>query len=141
MSAKFLLDTNALSEFVKATVNLGLLDWMQQTEEASMAISVVSVGEIQKGISRMPQGRRQTDLQDWLDNQLIPRFDQRILAIELSDMQRWGQLMGEAIKRGATLPAVDALLASAALNRDLVLVSRNERDFARTGVRLLNPWT
>jgi toxin FitB len=137
----FLLDTNVLSEFAKPRVNPGLLDWMQHSDETGMAISVVSVGEIQKGISRMPEGRRQTDLQAWLDQHLVPRFQQRILALDLNDMQRWGRMMGTAIKQGGTLPAIDALLAAVALNRRLILVTRNARDFERTGVNLLNPWT
>lgn len=137
----FLLDTNVLSEFAKPKVNPGLFDWMQHSDETRMAISVVSVGEIQKGLSRMPEGRRQTDLQAWLDQYLVPRFQQRILAIDLNDMQRWGRMMGAAIKKGETLPAVDSLLAAVALNRGLILVTRNTRDFERTGVTLLDPWT
>lgn len=141
MSTRFLLDTNVLSEFTKPTVNPGLLDWLRRNDEDLMAISVVSVGEIQKGISRMPDGRRRLDLQRWLDEQLIPRFEHRILPIELENMLRWGRLMGDAMTQGQPLPAVDTLLASVALDRNLILVSRNERDFARTGVDLLNPWT
>ncbi len=137
----FLLDTNVLSEFAKPKVNPGLFDWMQQSDETRMAISIVSVGEIQKGISRMPDGRRQTDLQAWLDQHLVPRFQQRILPLDLNDMRRWGRMMGAASKAGETLPAIDALLAAVALNRRLILVSRNTRDFERTGVTLLNPWT
>nr|WP_276570170.1 type II toxin-antitoxin system VapC family toxin [Thiocystis violacea] len=136
-----MLDTNVLSEFTKPRVNPGLFDWMQHSDETRMAISVVSVGEIQKGLSRMSEGRRQTDLQAWLDQSLVPRFQQRILALDLNDMQRWGRMMGAAIKQGETRPALDTLLAAVALNRGLILVTRNTRDFERTGVNLLNPWT
>lgn len=141
MPAKFLLDTNVLSEFAKSRVNQGLLDWMRETDETLMAMSVVSVGEIQKGITRMPAGQRQTDLQDWLDSELIPRFGERILPLDRWDMQRWGRMLGMAIQQGETLPTVDALLAAVALNRGLIVVTRNQRDFERTGASLLNPWT
>ena len=71
-----------------------------------MGISVVSVAEIQKGISRMPVGRRQKNLQDWLDNELVPRFGARVIPLELSDLQRLGRLLGEGKKTGEPLPPV-----------------------------------
>jgi toxin FitB len=138
---KYLLDTNVLSEFAKPTVDPVVLSWMRTTDELQMAISVVSAGEIQKGISRMPQGRRQQELQTWLDNELIPRFGDRALPLELLDLQRWGRLLGEAKRSGNSLPPVDTLLAAAALNRGLIVFTRNTRDFARAGVEIINPWT
>ncbi|MEA3278667.1 MAG: type II toxin-antitoxin system VapC family toxin [Pseudomonadota bacterium] len=136
-----MLDTNVLSEFAKPTVDPAVLSWMRMTDELQMGISVVSIGEIQKGISRMPEGQRQQDLQVWLDVQLIPRFGNRALPLELSDLQRWGRLLGEAKKSGESLPPVDTLLAAVALNRDLIVVTRNTCDFKRTGVEIINPWT
>ena len=106
-----------------------------------MAISVVSVGEMQKGISRMPRGKLQHDLQTWLDSRLVPRFGIRVLPLAASDLQRWGRLLGEAAKSGESLSPVDTLLAAVALNRDLILVTRNTGDFALTGVRIIDPWS
>lgn len=137
---KYLLDTNVLSEFAKPTVDPAVLSWMRATDELQMVISVVSVGEIQKGTSRMTQGRRQQELQAWLDRELIPRFGVRVLSLELLDLQLWGRLLGEAMKSGDSLPPVDTMLAAVALNRDLIVVTRNTGDFGRTGVEIVNPW-
>lgn len=138
---KYLLDTNVLSEFAKAAVDPAVLSWMKRTDELQITLSVISVGEIQKGISRTPQGKLQQELQTWLTNRLIPRFGIRILPLTSSDLQRWGQLLGEAERSGEPLRPVDTLLAAMALNHNLILVTRNTRNFAHTGVRIINPWT
>lgn len=138
---KYLLDTNVLSEFAKTTVDPAVISWLKRTDELQMAISVVSVGEIQKGIARMPRGKLQQDLQTWLDSRLVPRFGIRVLPLAASDLQRWGRLLGEAAKSGESLSPVDTLLAAVALNRDLIMVTRNTGDFALTGVRIIDPWS
>lgn len=138
---KYLLDTTVLSEFAKRTVDPAVIAWLQKTDELQLTISVVSLGEIQKGISSMPRGKLQQDLQTWLDSRLIPRFGLRALPLTSSDLQRWGQLLGEATKSGEPLSPVDTLLAAVALNRDLILVTRNTGDFALTGVRIIDPWS
>ena len=136
---KYLLDTNVLSEFARTNVDPAIVSWLKRTDELQMAISVVSVGEIQKGISRMPRGKLQQDLQSWLDSRLIPRFGIRALPLATSDFQRWGRLLGEATKSGESLSPVDTLLAAVALNRDLILVTPNTGNFALTGVRIIDP--
>ena len=105
-----------------------------------MAVSVISIGEVQNGISRLPEGKRKIALQEWLDNELIPRFDKRILPLTLDDMRLWGKLTGKAITTGETLPTADAMLAAVARNNGLTVVTRNEKDFRRMGVGVLNPW-
>lgn len=137
---KYLLDTCVISEYTKPNPNGGLHAWLQNTDDVLKAISVVSLGEIQSGISRLPEGKRRHRLQQWLENELVPRFESRILSVDLADTLRWGVLTGEAKKQGETLPSVDALLAATALNRQLTLVTRNTKDFQRCGVTLLNPW-
>lgn len=138
---KYLLDTNVISEFAKPVVDPAVLSWMRTTDELQMAISVISIGELQKGISGMVQGKRRQELQTWLDGALVPRFGVRILPLERPDLQRWGRLLGEAKQSGDSLPPIDTLLAVTALNRNLSMVTRNTRDFACTGVELIDPWT
>jgi len=138
---KYLLNTNVISEFVKPMVDPAVLSWMRTTDELQMAISVISIGEIQKGISGMVQGKRRQELQTWLDDALVPRFGTRILPLKLSDLQRWGRLLGEAKQSGDLIPPVDTLLAATALNRNLSMVARNRWDFSRTGVEIIDPWT
>lgn len=137
---KYLLDTCAISEYVKPDPNANLHAWLQGTDDALMGISVISLGEIQSGISRLPDGKRKHRLRHWLENELVPRFEARILSVDLADTLRWGVLTGEAKSRGETLPSVDALLAATALNRQLTLVTRNTKDFQRCGISLINPW-
>lgn len=104
-------------------------------------MSAISLGEIQNGISRLPDGQRKGALQEWLTNDLIPRFENRILPVTLDDMLLWGRLTGQAASLGKPLPTADAMLAATARNRCLTVVTRNERDFSRMGVELVNPWT
>jgi toxin FitB len=137
---RFLLDTNVVSEFAKEQVNPGVLDWLAHGDEREMGISVVTIGEIEKGIAWMPRGKRQRNLESWLESALLPRFHGRILPLEVEDLRRWGRMVGSALRAGVPLPQVDALIAAVALNRGLTLVTRNTDDFQRTGVKLLNPW-
>jgi predicted nucleic acid-binding protein len=137
---KFLLDTNVVSEFIKPKRNPGVYAWLDKTDELQLAVSVISLGEVQNGISRLSEGKRKVALQDWLDNELIPRFDNRILSVTLEDMLLWGKLTGKAMTNGETLPTADAMLAAVARNNGLMVITRNEKDFARMGVSVLNPW-
>ena len=138
---RYLLDTDVVSEFASERINPGLLEWLAQGDEREMAISVVTVGEIEKGIAWMPDGKRRRALEVWLDAGLLPRFQGRILVSDIPDLRRWGQMIGSAQRAGSPLPQVDTLIAAVALNRDLTVVARNTDDFRRTGVRLLSPWT
>lgn len=137
---RFLLDTNVVSEFAKEQINPGVLEWLAQGDERTMLISVVTIGEIEKGIAWMPDGKRRRALEMWLESALLPRFEGRILALDVQDFRRWGQMIGAGLRAGTPLPQMDTLIASVALNRDLTLVTRNTADFQRTGVKLLNPW-
>ena len=137
---KYLLDTCVISEFVKSDPNERLYAWLQCTDDTLMGISVLSLGEIQSGIARIPHGRRRQQLQVWLNEELIPRFDSRLLPVDLADTLRWGSLTGAAKTRGETLPVMDALLAATAFNHRLILVTRNTKDFISCDIPLLNPW-
>jgi len=137
---RFLLDTNVLSEFTKSKQNPSVYAWLDRIDEHQLAVSVISLGEVQNGISRLPEGKRKAALQDWLSNGLIPRFDNRILPVNLEDMLLWGRLTGKATSSGETLPTADSMLAAVARNNGLTVVTRNEKDFNRMGVSVLNPW-
>jgi len=136
----YLLDTCVVSEFVRPQPSNDLIQWLSITNDVLLAISVITLGEIQKGISGLEQSQRKDRLQEWLSCQLIPRFDNRILPISADDAVKWGELMGDAKRQGCPLPATDTLIAATAMNRHLTLVTRNTKDFERMGVSLLNPW-
>lgn len=136
----FLLDTNCISEVVRSKPEPRVLEWMEAAEESVLYLSVLTLGEIRKGIAGLPQGKRRTRLETWLELDLQARFSGRILAIDAPIADRWGLLADQAKRKGRTLSAIDGLLAATALHHNLTIVSRNVGDFANTHVPLLNPW-
>lgn len=136
----FLVDTNIISEIVKPTPHPTVLRWFAAADESLIHFSVLTVGEIRKGISSRPDPSRNTLLESWLVA-LTSRFSTRILPIELAVADRWGQLAGIRKAKGMTLPVIDGLLAATALHHDLTLVTRNVKDFRGSGVSTLDPWS
>ena len=137
---KFLLDTCVISEFVKPRPDPGLVAWLDDNVEEQMAISVASIAEIQSGISRMPVTDRRAGLEAWLHQSLIPRFEPRILPIDLPSALPWGDSMGRAKQIRQPVPQIDALLAAVCCNHKLALVTRNTKDFVSLEVEVINPW-
>ncbi len=135
----FLLDTNCISEVVRAEPQASVLEWMAAADEALLYLSVLTLGEIRKGIAALPQSRRRTRLETWLDVELQARFSGRILPIDNQVADRWG-LLAAAKRKGRALSTIDGLLAATALHHNLTIVSRNAGDFGVTGVPVLNPW-
>ncbi len=113
---------------------------MDATDEAMLYLSVLTLGEIRKGVARLTQGKRRSRLETWLEVELQSRFAGRILAIEAAIADRWGLISAEAKRKGKPLAVIDGLLAATALHHNLTIVSRNSRDFANTHVPVLNPW-
>lgn len=137
---RILLDTCVLSEFKNLQPEKKVIHWMDSLDEEDLYISVVTIGEIQHGIERMPSSTRKNELSVWLNKDLIARFGQRILAIDLSTMLIWGALMAQTESRRKRMPVTDGLIAATALKENLVLATRNVSDFSACGVRLINPW-
>ena len=136
----FLLDTNCISELVRSRPEPLVLEWMEATGESLLYLSVLTLGEIRKGVAAVPQSRRRTQLESWLELDLQARFSGRILFIDAPIADRWGLLAAEARRKGRPLSAIDGLLAATALHHNLTIVSRNVTDFAGTQVPILNPW-
>jgi predicted nucleic acid-binding protein len=136
----FLLDTNCISELVRLQPDQRVLDWMNAADEDLLYLSVLTFGEIRKGVAGLPQGKRRTQLETWLERDLQARFSGRILAVDTAVANRWGLLAAEAKRKGRPLSAIDGLLAATALHHDLTIVSRNVNDFAVTQVPMVNPW-
>lgn len=133
----YLVDTNALSELRRKQPAQQVVAWFADRPRQALYLSVLTLGEIRKGIERLGDGPRQQQLLDWLEVELPNYFLGRVLAVDAHTADRWGRLLGSA---GRPLPAVDSLLAATALQHDLTLVTRNTADFAGLGVRLINPW-
>ena len=132
----YLVDTNVLSELRRKQPQLEVVAWFAQRPRQTLYLSVLTLGEIRKGIERLGAARQQP-LLDWLEVELPNYFLGRLLAVDAHTADRWGRLLASA---GRPLPAVDSLLAATALQHDLTLVTRNTADFGGTGVRLINPW-
>jgi predicted nucleic acid-binding protein len=136
----FLLDTNIISELVKRKPEPKVTTWIDATDENLLYLSVLTLGEIRKGIAVLPDASRRVVLETWLDSDLILRFDGRILPIDRAVADRWGRLAADAAAAKSLLPVIDGLLAATAIDQNLTLVTRNTKDIAVTGVPVFNPW-
>jgi predicted nucleic acid-binding protein len=114
--------------------------WIADHDEESLHLSVLTFGELQKGISKLPPGPRRERLQAWVDGDLARRFSDRLIDVGRDVAVRWGQLAGAVERRGKRVPVLDGLLAATALAGDLTLVTRNTSDMRETGVSLVDPW-
>ena len=135
-----LIDTNVLSEVRRPAPDPKVLAWLHGLDEDRSFISVASIAELRRGIALMDEGRRRATLADWLTHDLPARFAGRILPIDPAIAERWGDLMASARKRGFALSVMDGFLAATALAHELVLATRNTRDFEPFGILLLDPW-
>ena len=136
----YLLDTSLLSELVKRTPNPAVVAWVDARDEDTLFISVITLGELQKGVSKLPASPRKEGLQSWLAQDLVQRFGGRILPVDSAVALAWGALPGEAERSGSKLPVVDSLIAATASVHNLTVVTRNVRDLQRCSVPVVNPW-
>lgn len=136
----FLLDTNCVSELVRIRPEPRVVEWMEAADEDLLYLSVLTLGEIRKGLAGISQGKRRTRLEAWLEVDLQARFSGRILPIDWPVADRWGLIAAHARSKGLSLPIVDGLLAATAVHYNLTVVSRNSNDFRNAQVPVVNPW-
>ena len=136
---KYLLDTCILSETVRPRPDERVLRWFQATDRTLMYTPAVVLGEIRKGIVRMPKGSRRNLLEGWLERYRV-NYVQRIVPFDADVAHSWGTLVGQLQSKGVTLPIIDSQIAATALHHDMTLVTRNVKDMESTGVRLFNPF-
>ncbi len=136
----FLLDTNVISEWVRPQPEPNVVAWLAAVDEDEVFLSVVSFAELRRGVELLPAGRRRDRLATWIADDLAVRFDGRILDVDRSVAECWGQLMARGRRGGLALGAMDAFSAATAQSRGLTLVTRNIRDFKSLGLQLRNPW-
>ena len=137
---KYLLDTCVVSELVKKTPNKNVLSWLASQDEDDLYLSVLTFGEIQKGIEKSPNKIKKQKLQSWLEEDLKQRFKDKIISIDLNVAIKWGEIQGIAEKTGKIMPSIDSLIAISALTYGLTVVTRNTTDMINSTVELLNPW-
>jgi toxin FitB len=133
----YLIDTNVLSELRRREPDAGVVRWMSERPAATLYLSVLTLGELRKGVDGLPEGDRKRRLGDWLEVELPAWFAGRILPVNVAVAQRWGWLLARS---GRPVPAIDSLLAATALVHGLTLVTRNRRDFDRLELPVLDPW-
>lgn len=138
---KFLLDTCVISELTKKRPTARVVKWINQQDEFTLYLSTITLGELYKGIAKLPNGQKQQNLQNWLATDLTRRFTGRILDINQDVAHTWGILSAEAEKKGRPVPVLDGLLAATAKAFALTFVTRNIAHVETTGIPLLNPWT
>jgi len=137
---KYLLDTCVISELVAKQPNSKVLEWIDSVDPDGVYLSVITIGEITKGIEKLPNSKRKQELSDWLENELLIRFQQNLIELNVNILVQWGKLNERLETKGKTMPAIDSLIAASALDRGLILVTRNVSDFEGTGVEIFNPW-
>ena len=108
--------------------------------ETLLYLSVLTLGEIRKGVVTLPDAARRVALESWLDHDLVLRFSGRILSINLEVADRWGRICGGAAARRSPIPVIEALLAATALHYDLTLVTRDTRHASSIDAAVFNPW-
>ncbi|MDI1251238.1 MAG: type II toxin-antitoxin system VapC family toxin [Lacunisphaera sp.] len=136
----WLLDTCVICEPTRKSPSGRVSAWLDAQPEETLYLSVLTLGEIRKGVARMPAGPKRKNLERWLEHVLVERFAGRILPVDAEVADVWGRLQGTAQSKGRPLPTLDSLLAATARANGLTLVTRNSADFAGTGAELLNPW-
>lgn len=134
----YLIDTNVLSELRRREPDVKVVDWMAARPATTLYLSVLTLGELRKGIEGVAEGNRKRRLLDWLEVELTAYFAGRILPVDAAVANRWGRLLAQA---GRPVPAIDSLLAATALAHGLTLVTRNLKDFQHPDLAVLDPWS
>ena len=134
----YLLDTCMISELTRPAPNARVLKWIESAEESALYLSVLTIGELEKGIARLPSSARRRKIESWVRGDVADRFaavsSQSMLSL------RDGDKSGASEAPGKPLPVIDALVAATGLVHGLVVVTRNVADLERCGARCLNPW-
>ena len=137
---KYLLDTCVISEIIRPRPSTKVTKWIKQEDESNFFISVLTIGELHKGIEKLDESRRKEELHNWVDNDLKERFWTRIIDIDLQTAMTWGKIQGMTERVGKPMPAIDSLIAATGITHHLTVVTRNISDMKASGVALINPW-
>jgi len=137
---KYLLDTCVISELIKPKADKNVISWIKNQDEASLYLSVLTFGEIEKGIEKSPDEVRKRKLKLWVEDDLKKRFEGRIIPVNMDVSVKWGEIQGKVELIGKPMPAIDGLIAVSGLVHNCIVVTRNVSDMEQSTVELLNPW-
>lgn len=135
----YLVDTNVYCEALQAKPDLKVVEWLRENESA-IYLSSITIGEIRRGIERLPEGKKKSKLQAWLQI-VCETMRGRILSFNVSTAHVWGQLKAKGEANGFVFPSIDSQIAATAIRYDLTIVTRNTKDFTNTGAHVLNPFS
>ncbi|MCP3891205.1 MAG: type II toxin-antitoxin system VapC family toxin [Desulfobulbaceae bacterium] len=136
----YLLDTCVISELIKQSPSQKVVKWISKVVENKIFISVLTIGEIHKGIEKLPTSKKKNKLQQWVNYDLQERFENRIINFDLQTATVWGRIQAHSETLGKALPAIDEQIAATGISHNLTVVTRNTTDMEVSGVALLNPW-
>jgi len=136
----YLLDTCVVSELIKKSPSENVISWLENQDETNLYLSVLTFGEIQKGIEKAPDKKRKNKLIIWLEEDLKQRFKGRIIPIDQNVAMKWGEIQGITEKLGKTMPSIDGLIAVSGLVHHCTVVTRNTSDMENSTVELFDPW-
>ena len=136
----YLLDTNIISELVSKTPTKKVIDFLLGLDEESLYLSVITIGEIKAGIEKLQKGEKKAKLLHWLEHDLLVRFDGRIVPIDIEVMLHWGVVQSKLKRVGKPLPIMDSLIGATAEAKNLVLITRNDKDFKNLDIEIINPF-
>jgi predicted nucleic acid-binding protein len=137
----FLLDTNLVSEWTKPRPNPGVVSWLADADEDRVFISVVTIAELRHGVERLAIGRRRKRLNEWIEGELLFRFDERILPIDAATADAWGRIVAHREGLGRPIGTMDAFIAATAQVHKLTLATRNQTDFEASVAAVVHPWS
>ena len=136
---KYLLDTCVISELVKPTPNRKVVDWINELPSEALFLCAITIGEVRKGLTKLPDSKKKERLTLWL-NTLLIEYNERIFFIDLMVCESWGVLQGNAEKAGTPMSTIDGLIAATAYTHNLTIATRNEKDFTPSNIPIINPW-
>jgi predicted nucleic acid-binding protein len=136
----YLLDTCVLSELIKKNPSPTLVKWVSKIEEPHLFISVLTIGEIHKGIERLPESKKKEKLHKWVNYDLKERFKNRIIDFDIQTATVWGKIQAKSELSGKGMSAIDGQIVATGISYDLTVVTKNIKDMEISGASLLNPW-
>jgi toxin FitB len=134
---KYLLDTDVVSQYTKLPPNPRVDAWVQRTDDGDLYISSITFAELWYGINLLPPGRRRTELENWVEEDLSMQFSNRVVGFDLDVAKRYGSLMARAKKNGYNPNAMDGLIAATAAANGMTVATLNRKDFEKLGVELV----
>lgn len=137
---RYLLDTCIVSEFIKIIPNQSVIDFIDSINENDLFLSALTIGELYKGLGKLNDGQRKTRLLNWVQYELLNRFEDRIVDIDSNITKLWGTLTAESEKKGVSASVIDSLLAATCIVYDMTFVTRNVKDVKFADCKLVNPF-